>query len=58
MILVLFETHILLQELASFFVVIVLNTQGNSLSSLLLLPYITFLHNLANIHFGKYYMYY
>ena len=52
MILVLFETHVLLQELASFFVVIVLNTQSNSLFNLLLLPYITFMYNLANIHFG------
>ena len=52
MILVLFEMHILLQEFASFLVVIVLNTQGNSLFSLLLLPYITFMYNLANIHFG------
>ena len=34
MILVLFEMHILLQEFASFLVVIVLNTQGNSLFKL------------------------
>ena len=52
MILVLFEMHILLREFASFLIVIVLNTQGNSLFSLLLLPYITFMYNLANIHFG------